>query len=165
MWSSCGERPSSWIVMRRERRPSMSDGSRTAQKWQRLTECTCSPTAPFIFQRWKADEGTNQMKAFISALLRTNTVQSWAKKPVLQSQVSIVLNIYLKEYRERVTIDVLMKENHRSGAVQDTFSLTQRTDDLYSQNGAFHVIALGSLEELFLWNAFSSSALLVGPIF
>lgn len=60
---------------------------------------------------------------------------------------------------------MLMKENHRSGAVQDTFSPTQRTDDLYSQNGAFHVIALGSLEELFLWNAFSSSALLVGPIF
>lgn len=67
--------------------------------------------------------------------------------------------------RERESIGVLMEEKHRSGAVQDTGSTTQRTDDPYSQNGAFHVIAVGSLEELFFWNAFSSSALSVGHIF
>lgn len=152
----------------------MSDGSRTAQKWQRMSECTGSPTAPFIFQRWRADEETNQMKGFISALLRTNMAQSWARKAVLQSQVRIALNIYLKEFwrfqsrwlscfrgqnDERESIGVLMKEKRRSGAVQDPSSPTQRTDDPYSQNGAFHVTALGSLEELFFWNALS-----LGPI-
>lgn len=151
MWSSCGERPSSWTVMRRERRPSMSDGSRTAQKWQRMTKCTCSPTAPFTFRRWRAEEETNQMKGFISASLRTNMVRSWARKPVLQSQVSIAFNIYFERifkvfcprghlvvllavFRglkadQRETIGVLMKEKHRSGAVQDPGSTTQRTDD------------------------------------
>lgn len=51
MSSSCGERRLFWTAMRRESRPSMSDGSRTEREWQRTAECTCSPTAPFTFQR------------------------------------------------------------------------------------------------------------------
>lgn len=49
--------------------------------------------APFIFQRWRAEEETNQMKGSISALHRTSMEQSWARKPVLQSQVSIMLDL------------------------------------------------------------------------
>lgn len=45
--------------------------------------------APFIFRRWRAEEETNQMKGSISALLRIRMVQSWARRLVLQSQVSI----------------------------------------------------------------------------
>lgn len=156
MSSSCGERPLFWTVTPRESRPSMSDGSRTERKWQRTTASTCSPTAPFIFPRSRAEEETNQTKGFISASLRTNTAQSWARKPVLQSQVS---NLFILKRFQRFWvltliclgcsgalgapnqswggIGVFRKEKHRSGDVQD--NVKNRRPPIHM--GAFHVFA------------------------
>lgn len=89
MSRSCGGTLLPWSVRLTESRPSTSDGSRTAWAWWRARGCTCSPTARCIYQRWRAEEETNQTKGSISASLRTNMVQSWARKPVLQSQVSV----------------------------------------------------------------------------
>lgn len=76
MSPSCGKKQLFWTVRRVERHPSMSNGSRAEYKSRRMSGCTCSPTAPFLFQRWRAEEETNQMKGFISALLRTSMEQS-----------------------------------------------------------------------------------------
>lgn len=94
MSRSCEGTLLSWTVRLTESRLSTCDGSRTAWAWWRMRGCTCSPMAHCIYQRWRAEEETNQMKGSISASLRTNMVQSWARKPVLQSQVSVLQEMY-----------------------------------------------------------------------
>lgn len=94
MSRSCGGTLLSWTVRLTESRPSTCDGSRTAWAWWRARGCTCSPMARCIYQRWRAEEETNQMRGSISASLRTDMVQSWARKPVLQSQVSVLQETY-----------------------------------------------------------------------